>query len=77
MAKILDVDISMFKYSLLSTMKRRIKLTGETCKRDRDCNYNYIDCLGECDLATGMCTGRLKSSISSGEQSAQYNNYNT
>lgn len=62
MAKILDVDISMFKYSLLSALERNIELTGGTCKRDRDCNYNFLNCLGECNLATGVCTGRLKSS---------------
>ena len=61
-AKAVDFDISMFKNSLLSDMELKIKFAGGTCKRDNDCNYNPINCLGECDLATGTCTGRLKSS---------------
>ena len=61
-AKAVDFDTSMFKNSLLSVLELRIKLTGGNCKRDSDCNYNPINCLGECDLATEVCTGRLKSS---------------
>ena len=60
-AKAIDLDISMFKSSLLSALKHRPYVNGGTCSKDRDCNFNFINCLGECDLTTQSCTGRLKS----------------
>lgn len=61
-AKAVDLDISMFKSSLLSALKHRPYVNGGICSSDRDCGFNFINCLGECDLATQRCTGRLRSS---------------
>ena len=59
-AKAIDLDISMFKNSLLSNMKLATLLNEVACSRDSDCNFNSL-CLGQCDLATGKCTGNLNS----------------
>ena len=52
----------MFEKSLLSNLKFRKAFTGGACSRDSDCNFNPFLCLGECDLMTHTCTGKLKSS---------------
>ena len=61
MAKAIDLDISMFKNTILSQLERRIMFSGGICSQDSDCNFNF-KCLGECDMETGTCTGKLKSS---------------
>lgn len=60
MAKAIDLDISMFKYSLLLKLKEARLFNEVTCSRDSDCNFNSL-CLGKCDLATGKCMESLNS----------------
>ena len=57
-AKAIDVDICMFRSSLLSSMAND-RDTGLKCKKDTDCTF--FSCLGECDKTTGVCSGKLMS----------------
>ena len=54
-AKAIDVDLSQFRQSLLMTMYH-----DQLCSSDKDCTF--FNCLGECDMTTGTCSGKLKSS---------------
>ena len=51
----------MFKSTLLSSLQRRPYHNEGKCSDDRDCNINLMNCLGECNLTTHKCTGRLRS----------------
>ena len=59
-AKAIDLDISLFKNSLLLKLKQSRLFNEVVCSRDSDCNFNSL-CLGQCDLAAGKCTESLKS----------------
>ena len=51
------MDISQFRSGLLSTMDYDKDLE---CSSNRDCTF--FNCLGECDMTTGVCSGKLASS---------------
>lgn len=59
-AKAIDLDISMFKNSLLLRLKQARWFNQITCSRDSDCDFNSL-CLGQCNLATGKCMESLNS----------------
>jgi hypothetical protein len=58
-AKAIDVDLSQFRSALLMTMDHDREASVE-CSSDKDCTF--FNCLGECDVTTGVCSGKLKSS---------------
>ena len=58
-AKAIDVDLSLFRSALLSTMDHD-REAGVECSSDTDCTF--FNCLGECDMTTGVCSGKLASS---------------
>jgi hypothetical protein len=58
-AKAIDVDLSQFRSALLLAMDHD-REAGVGCSSDRDCTF--FRCLGECDVTTGVCSGKLKSS---------------